>query len=228
MSAHVGHLPDTFDKFPRELGVPTRPVKSTTTYVEQAMKAHTVKMFKMFWKAARDGCDHPDEPEEHEDKDNESEMSEDVDNPTIPRQQLAWMARSDTDSSETDDTTSDESEFESDEEDDGDDIPPEPTRGKILLQIAKEAEEVDRLEESGQEQAWMTQSGTDSPMTDDDTASSESDSESDREDEDDSLTKQTRGERLLQVTKEAIEAEESENDNRTRVETPRPLSSAPT
>jgi hypothetical protein len=31
------------------------------------MKAHTVKMFKMYWKAARDGGDHPDEPEEHED-----------------------------------------------------------------------------------------------------------------------------------------------------------------
>jgi hypothetical protein len=63
---------------------------STTTYVEQAMKAHTVnKMFNMYWKAARDGGDHPDEPEEHEDNDNESEMSEDVDNPTSPRQQLA-------------------------------------------------------------------------------------------------------------------------------------------
>jgi hypothetical protein len=106
MSAHVGHLPDTFDKFLRELGVPTRQVKSTTTYVEQAMKAHTVKMFKMYWKAVRDGGDHPNEPEEREDNDNESEMSEDVDNPTSPRQQLAWMARSDTDSSETDDTTS--------------------------------------------------------------------------------------------------------------------------
>jgi len=46
MSAHVGHLPDTFDKFLRELGVPTRQAKSTTTYVEQTMKAHTVKMFK--------------------------------------------------------------------------------------------------------------------------------------------------------------------------------------
>ena len=55
----------------------------------------------------------------------------------------------------------------------------------------------------------MTQSGTDSPMTDDDTTRSESDSERDREDEDDSLTnKQTHGERLLQVAKEAIEAEE--------------------
>ena len=57
----------------------------------------------------------------------------------------------------------------------------------------------------------MTQSGTDSPMTDDDTTSSESDSESDSEDEDDNLTKQTRGERLLKVAKEAINAEESEN-----------------
>ena len=105
-------------------------------------------------------------------------MSEDVNNPTSPRQQLAWMARSDTDSSETDDTPSDESDLESDEEDD-DDVPLQPTRGERLLQIAEEAEGVDRLEkESGQEQAWMTQSGTDSPMTDDDTTSSESDSES--------------------------------------------------
>ena len=53
------------------------------------------------------------------------------------------------------------------------------------------------------------------------------DSESNSEDEDDNLTKQTRGERLLQVAKEAIEAEESANDARTRVEAPRPLSSAP-
>jgi hypothetical protein len=90
MSAHVGHLPDTFDKFLRELGVPTRQVKSTTTYVEQAMKAHTVKMFKMYWKAVRDEGDHPNEPEECENNDNESEMSEDnVGNPTSPRQQLA-------------------------------------------------------------------------------------------------------------------------------------------
>jgi len=54
MSAHVGHLPDTFDKFLRELGIPMRQVKSTTTDVEQAMKAHTMKMFKMYWKAVRD------------------------------------------------------------------------------------------------------------------------------------------------------------------------------
>jgi hypothetical protein len=40
-------------------------------------------------------------------------------------------------------------------------------------------------------------------MTDDDTTSSESDSESDREDEDDNLTEQTRGERLLDMAKEA-------------------------
>ena len=75
-----------------------------------------------------------------------------------------------------------------------------------LLQIAQEAEGVDRLEKkSRQEQARMTQSGTDSPMTDDDT-SSESDSESDREDEDDNLTEQTHGERLLEMAKEAIKA----------------------
>ena len=36
-------------------------------------------------------------------------------------------------------------------------------------------------------------------MTDDDTTSSESDPESDREDEDDNLTEQTRGERLLEM-----------------------------
>jgi hypothetical protein len=154
-------------------------------------------------------------------------MSEDVDNPTSPRQQLAWMARSDTDSSETDDTTSDESDLESDKEDDNDDVPLEPTRGERLLQIAQEAEGVDGLEkESRQEQARMTQSGTDSPMTDDDTTSSESDSESDREDEDDNLTEQIRGE-LLEVAKEAIKAEESENNAKTRAEAPRPTSSAP-
>ena len=59
MSAHVGHLPDTFDKFLQELGIPTRQLKSTTTDVEQAMKAHTIKMFKIYWKAMRDGGDHP-------------------------------------------------------------------------------------------------------------------------------------------------------------------------
>jgi hypothetical protein len=73
----------------------------------------------------------------------------------------------------------------------------------------------------------MTQSGTDSPMTDDDTTSSESDSESDSEDEDDNLAKQTRGETLLKVAEEAIKGEESENNARTRVEAQRPLSSAP-
>ena len=56
------------------------------------MKAHTVKIFKMYWKDVRDGVDHPNEPEEREDNENESKMSEDVDNPTSPpRQQLAWM-----------------------------------------------------------------------------------------------------------------------------------------
>ena len=60
------------------------------------------------------------------------------------------MARSDTDSSETDDTTSDESDLESDEEDDDEDAPLEPTRGENILQIAEEAEGVDRSEkESG-------------------------------------------------------------------------------
>jgi len=158
MSAHVGHLPDNFDKFLRGLGIPAQHVKPTTTYMEQAMKAHTVKMFKMYWKAARDGGDHPVEPEGHEDNDNESEMSEDVENPTSPGQELAWMARSDTDSSATDDdTTSEELDSESDEEDDDDDSLTKPTRGERLLQIAKEAKEVDRLEnESGQELAWMT------------------------------------------------------------------------
>ena len=74
----------------------------------------------------------------------------------------------------------------------------------------------------------MTQSGTDSPMTDDDTTSSESDSESDREDEGDNLTEhQTRGERLLDMAKEAIKAEELKNNARTRAEAPRPTSSAP-
>ena len=56
----------------------------------------------------------------------------------------------------SDDTTSDELDLESDEEDDDDDVPLEPTRGERLLQIAEEAEGVDRLEkESGQEQARM-------------------------------------------------------------------------
>jgi hypothetical protein len=138
MSAHVGHLPDTFDKFLRELGIPTRQLKSTTTDVVQAMKAHTIKMFKMYWKAVRDGGDRPNEPEKCDDKDNESEMSEDVDNPTRPRQQLAWMARSETDSSETDDDmTSHETDLESDKEYDDDDVPLEPTRGERLLQIAR-------------------------------------------------------------------------------------------
>jgi acyl transferase domain-containing protein len=151
-------------------------------------------------------------------------MSEDVDNPTSPRQQLAWMARSETESSETDDMTSHESDLENDEEydDDDDEVPLEPTRGERLLQIAQEGEGVDRLEkESKQEHARMTQSDTDSPMTDDDTTSSESDSESDREYED-NLTEQTRGERL-EMAKEAIKAEESENNARTRAEAARRL-----
>jgi len=83
MSAHVGHLPDTFDKLLQELGIPTRQLKSTTADVEQAMKAHTIKMFKMYWKAVRARGDRPNEPETCDDKDNESEMSEDVDNPRL-------------------------------------------------------------------------------------------------------------------------------------------------
>ena len=128
------------------------------------MKAHTIKMFKMYWKAVRDGGDHPNEPEKCDGKDNKSEMSEDVDNPTSPRQQLAWMARSDTDSSGTDDMTTHELDLESDMEYDDDDVPLEPTRGERLLQVAQEGEGVDRLEkdESRQEHARMTQSGTDS------------------------------------------------------------------
>ena len=55
-------------------GIPARHVKSTTTYGEQAMKPHNAKMFKMFWKAARDGGDQPVEPEGHEGNDNENEM----------------------------------------------------------------------------------------------------------------------------------------------------------
>jgi hypothetical protein len=122
-----------------------------------------------------------------------------------------------------------ESDLESDKEyDDDDDVPLEPTRGERMLQIAHEGEWVERLvEESRQENARMTQSGTDSPMTNDDTTSREYNSESDREDEDDILTEQTRGERLLDMAKEAIKAEESENNARTRAEAPRPTSSAP-
>ena len=58
----------------------------------------------------------------------------------------------------------------------------------------------------------------------DDTTSREYDSESDREDEDDNLTEQTRGERLLDMAKEAIKAEELENNARTRAEAPRTTS----
>jgi hypothetical protein len=55
-SAHVGHLPDTFGKFLREIAaVQAKQVKATTTEVALAMKVHTVKMFKMYWKAAREG-----------------------------------------------------------------------------------------------------------------------------------------------------------------------------
>ena len=140
MSAHVGHLPDTFDKFLRELGIPTRQVKSTITYVELTMKDHTIKMFKIYWKAVRDGCDHPNKPEEREDKDNDSEISEDSDNPTSPAQQLAWLARSDTDSSETDNTTSDESDLESNEEDNVDGVPLKLISEERLPQIKKENE----------------------------------------------------------------------------------------
>ena len=50
--------------------------------VEQTMKAHSIKMFKIYWKAVRDGGDHPNEPEKYDDENNESEKSEDVDNPT--------------------------------------------------------------------------------------------------------------------------------------------------
>ena len=140
------------------------------------------------------------------------------------------MARRETDSSETDDMTeaTHELDLESDMEYDDDDVPLEPTRGERLLQVAQEGEGIDRLEkESRQEHARMTQRGTDSPVTDDDTTSSEPDSESDREDEDDNLTEQTRGERLLDMAKEAIKAEELENNARTRAEAPRPTSSAP-
>ena len=45
----------------------------------------------------------------------------------------------------------------------------------------------------------MTQSGNDTPMTNDDTISGESDSESEKEDEDNNLIEQTRGERLLEM-----------------------------
>ena len=129
MLAHVGHLLDTFDQFLRELGIPARHVKSTTAYVEQTMKAHTVKIFKMFWKAARDGGDQPAEPVGHEDNDNESETGEEAEDLASPEQEQehAWMARSDTDSSATDeDTTSDESDLGSDEGDEDDNLEPPP------------------------------------------------------------------------------------------------------
>jgi hypothetical protein len=72
-------------------------------------------------------------------------MSEDIENPTSPGQELAWMARSDTDSSATDDdTTSDKSDSGSDERDDDDDSLTEQTRGERLLQIAEEAKEVEK------------------------------------------------------------------------------------
>jgi hypothetical protein len=73
-------------------------------------------------------------------------MSEDVENPTSPGQELAWMARSDTDLSATDDDTIlDESDSGSDEGDDDDSLT-KPTHGERLLQIAKEAKEVGRSE----------------------------------------------------------------------------------
>jgi hypothetical protein len=43
--------------------------------VELAMKAHTVKMLIMYWKAAREGGDRPDDHEDgREDTDNESDI----------------------------------------------------------------------------------------------------------------------------------------------------------
>jgi hypothetical protein len=48
-------------------------------------------MFKMYWKAVRDGGDHPNEPKECENSDNKSEMSEDVDNPGLSRASLGLV-----------------------------------------------------------------------------------------------------------------------------------------
>jgi len=81
---------------------------------------------------------------------------------------------------------------------------------------------------SGQKQTWMTQSDTNSPMNNDDTTPSKSDSQNDRKYEDDNLTNQTHGERLLEKAKVSIEANESEHNARTRVEAPRPPSNAST
>jgi hypothetical protein len=92
ISAHVGRLPDTLFKFLRELGVLAKRVKVTTTEVELATKAHTVKMLKIYWKAAREGGDRPADREEREDTDNESEMSNDIMDQTNPEQALSWMA----------------------------------------------------------------------------------------------------------------------------------------
>ena len=218
MSAHVGHLPESFDKLLRELGIPALLVKPTTKYVEQAMKAHTVKMFKMYWKATKDGNEQPIEPEMNEDNDNESEISEHVEDPMSITHELTHLARSETDPSSTDEyTTSDETDSENDEEADDDNNLTELTRGEQMLQITRDVKEIDIIrEESGQEQTWGTQSEADPSVTDDCSTSSEPDSGRNEGNEDDSPPRQTRRKRPLQMTKEAKENEKSENNARNR------------
>ena len=132
ISAHVGHLPDTFDKFLREIGVQAKQVKETATEVEKAMKAHTIKMFKIYWKETREGGDRSHNHEKRENTDNEDEMNDD----TIDRisslglqEELTWMVQEDSDSFDTDDeATLKESDLGSDEEDIDDrlDLLPQP------------------------------------------------------------------------------------------------------
>ena len=111
MAAHIGHLPDTFAIFLKEMGVQTKQIKNTTQDIVKMMKTHTLIMFKTYWKSTTERvqsseCGDTDTEEDlQEDNNNkEQEGSEAIIVPTT-NDWYKWLAQKETDHFTSDDDT---------------------------------------------------------------------------------------------------------------------------
>ena len=119
MATHIGHLPDTFRLFLQELGVPAKQLTSTKNEVVKTMKAHTLKMFKTYWKCTRGPEKNQIEEQEQEETDDEEEV-DNVTTQTSQENAYMWLAQEETDhfsTTDEDEETSSQDSFSSEHSD---------------------------------------------------------------------------------------------------------------
>ena len=110
MAAHMGHLPDTFAIFLKEMGVQTKQIKNTTQDIVKMMKTHTLIMFKTYWKSTKESvilleCGDTDTEEDLNKEDNEEQQDGSDAMVRTTNDWYKWLAQKETDHFTSDDDT---------------------------------------------------------------------------------------------------------------------------